>query len=74
MGESNGTEWVKLYANGKEIAADKHYSFSGIKLQDIVYKLKVKHHQPGTKYTIKASIKGSGGNDSYGEVKIQKAD
>lgn len=68
------TESVKLLANGQEVSADKHYSFSGHSLKNVVYKLEVKDYQPGTKYTLEASIKGSGGNDSYGEVKIQKAD
>ena len=61
---------VTLFENGKKISQDKHIGFSGGQLKKVAYKLKVKNFKAGAKYQIKASIKGSGGTNSFGEIKI----
>ncbi len=60
---------VSLLKDGKTIATDKHVGFSGGKLTNIVYKLKVDKFSKG-KYEIAVKAKGSGGTDSHGEVKV----
>lgn len=62
---------VALCENGKEIAKDTHSGFSGGSLKNITYELELKKFNPNAKYTVKAVIKGSGGTDSHGEVKVQ---
>ena len=62
---------VALYEDGNEVAKDSHTGFSGAKLTNIAYKLKLNTFNPNAKYSIKAVIKGSAGTDSYGEVKLQ---
>lgn len=62
---------VALYENGKEISKDTHSGFSGGSLKNISYEVVLKKFNPSAKYTVKAVIKGSGGTDSYGEVKVQ---
>jgi len=62
---------VSLLQNSKEIASDKHAGFSGGKLNGIVYKLKLPKAKSGAKYILQARVKGSGGTDSSGEIKIR---
>lgn len=64
---------VSLLEDGKQVAVDKHPAFSGGQLKDIVYKLKLEKEKPGASYTLRAKIKGSGGNDTNGVIKIQAA-
>lgn len=61
---------VALLENGVQVAIDKHIGFSGHKLMNVVYKLKLPKVKPGAKYTLRARIKGSGGSDSHGEIRI----
>ena len=61
---------VELYENNKKISEDKHIGFSGGSLKDVAYKLIVKSFKKSAKYTIKITLKGSGGHDSHGEVKL----
>jgi hexosaminidase len=62
---------VALLEDGQQVAIDKHTAFSGTKLDGIVYKLKLPKYKAGSKYTLRARIRGNGGTDSYGEVKIR---
>ncbi|WP_178932407.1 beta-N-acetylhexosaminidase [Oceaniferula marina] len=62
---------VSLLEDGKPVAKDKHEAFSGGQLKGIVYKLKLPEFKQGAKYTVRARIKGNGGTDSHGEVKIR---
>ena len=64
-------DWVSLCENGKQIAKDEHDAFSGGKLNGVVYKFTLNTIDTGATYVLKARIKGSGGTDSFGEVKIQ---
>ncbi|GAA5496909.1 hypothetical protein Rhal01_03097 [Rubritalea halochordaticola] len=65
---------VSLCEDGKAVAVDKHNAFSGGQLKDIVYKLKLEKVKPGASYTLRAKIKGSGGTDSHGVIKIRSAE
>ena len=65
---------VSLLEDGKVVATDKHTAFSGGSLKRIAYTLKLPTYKAGAKYTIQARIKGSGGTDSHGEVKIQASE
>ena len=65
---------VSLLEDGKVVATDKHTAFSGGSLKNIAYTLKLPTYKAGAKYTIQARIKGSGGTDSHGEVKIQASE
>ena len=62
---------VSLLENGRVVDTDKHDAFSGGKLTGIVYNLKLPKAKRGAKYTLRARVKGSGGTDSAGEVKIR---
>ncbi|QQL45258.1 beta-N-acetylhexosaminidase [Sulfuriroseicoccus oceanibius] len=64
---------VHLLEDGKVVSTDKHDGFSGNNLKGIVYSLELKAFKPGAKYTIQAKVKGSGGTDSNGEIKMQLA-
>lgn len=63
---------VALYESDKEIARDTHKGFSGAKLSNVVYKLKVTDFTPSANYKIIARIKGSGGTDSSGNVLVKQ--
>ncbi len=63
---------VALYEEGKEVAVDKHMGFSGNKKKGIFYELKVSDFNPAATYTLKARVKGSGGTDSRGEIKLRQ--
>ncbi|WOH36616.1 beta-N-acetylhexosaminidase [Thalassotalea fonticola] len=67
-------ESLELYENGKRIAKDRHYALSGEILSNIVYKLKLPEYKSDATYTLKASVKGSLGIDSFGQVKMWQAD
>lgn len=65
---------VSLLQDGKVIATDKHAGFSGGSLKGVAYTLKLPKYKAGAKYTLQARIKGSGGTDSHGEVKVQASE
>lgn len=62
---------VALLENGKQVAIDKHEGASGHNLKGVAYSLKLKKFKKGAKYTLRARIKGDGGTDSHGELKIR---
>jgi hexosaminidase len=62
---------VRLLENGKTVATDKHKGFSGKNLNKVAYRFKLSKFNPEAVYTIVAHIKGSGGTDSRGEIKIK---
>jgi hexosaminidase len=65
---------AELLRNGDVIDTDAHEAFSGNSLNGIVYSFELPEGTPAGTYTIRAEVKGSGGTDSNGEVKIRKAD
>lgn len=65
---------VTLLENGQPIATDQHTGFSGGSLKGIVYHFNVAQVKGGAEYTLRARVKGNGGTDSHGEVKIRAAE
>lgn len=65
---------VALLEDGEQIAIDKHTGFAGTNMEGITYKLKLPEVKAGAKYTIRARVRGSGGTDSHGEVKIRSGE
>lgn len=61
---------VALLQNGKQVSIDRHRGYSGSDLKDILYQLKVTEYTAGDTFTIQVTLKGSGGHDTYGEVKM----
>jgi len=59
---------VALLKNGKEICKDIHQGLSGFALKKHIYKLKIDKYSPKDKYTIRATVSGSGGGDSNGYI------
>jgi hypothetical protein len=62
---------VSLWNNGKEIAMDEHFGYTGSQNRSNVYKLEVPQTLKG-KSVIKARIKGNGGTNSNGKVLMKK--
>ncbi len=60
---------VELLANGKSVAEDRHSGFSGGNSKDTTYQIAVPRDAKG-KLTLRLSAKGSGGNDSQGEIVV----
>lgn len=58
---------VELLADGKPVAEDRHAGFTGTNPKDATYRLTIPAGTTG-KLTLRVSAKGSGGNDSNGEV------
>lgn len=61
-------ESVALYEGDREIVRDAHAGKSGAQKENIRYTLNVPAVKPNAAYTVKARLKGSKGNDSYGTV------
>jgi hypothetical protein len=62
---------VSLWNNGKEIAMDEHFGYTGSQNRSNVYKLEVPQTLKG-KSVIKARIRGNGGTNSNGKVLMKK--
>ncbi|MHC5053777.1 MAG: beta-N-acetylhexosaminidase [Planctomycetota bacterium] len=61
---------VSLLEDGRPVSTDAHTGFSSARLADVVYRLEVPRAKPGAVYTLRARVRGSGGTDSRGEVKV----
>ncbi len=61
---------ASILENGKKIATDKHDGFSGATLKNVVYKLNLRKFSADKKYSLELKLKGNGGNQTYGDVKI----
>ena len=57
-----------LLEDGNEISRDAHAGFTGSSPRKPVYHFDVPAPKPGSHYTLRAQIAGSGGTDSYGNV------
>ena len=62
---------VELFENGKVISTDEHYGLADdyrgtYRTKTYFYALKVDNYKPTAKYSLKATVKGKGGTDSYG--------
>ena len=63
-------EWAALFENGKELTRDTHAGYSGFDKTDITYRLAAPAVNPQAEYVLRASLKGTGGTDSAGDVLI----
>ena len=63
-------EWAALLENGKELTRDTHAGYSGFDKTNITYRLAVPAVKPQAEYVLRASLKGTGGTDSAGDVLI----
>ncbi len=63
--------YAARYDDDREIARDTHQGFSGSDKRNVRYSLDVPAVKEGAVYTLKAALKGSGGNDSRGTVYIE---
>ncbi len=64
-------EGVELLENGKVISSDIHKGLAdthrGIaKVRTFLYNLKIDNYKEDATYTVRAKVRGKGGNDSYG--------
>ncbi len=64
-------EVVEVLKNGNKIAEDEHPAFTGKNSKNNVYTFKIGDYETGAAFTIKAKVRGSNGNDSYGAVFIR---
>ena len=73
-GGANGLEISKvvLLENGKVIAEDEHAGFTGGKSRNNIYTLSVPKLTSRAKYSIKATVHGTGGNDSNGKIVLSE--
>lgn len=65
---------VTLLEDGKPITSDAHTGFAGNNMKGIAYKLKLPQVKSGATYTLRARVRGNGGTDSHGEVKIRSGE
>jgi hypothetical protein len=65
---------VAVYRGDQKLSEDNHEGFSGGFLRDVVYTLTVPTHDKQARYLVKATVKGSGGTDSYGTLNLDRHD
>jgi hypothetical protein len=63
---------ARLLANNTEITRDTHNGTTGNEHRGNSYKLKLTDFAFGTKYSVSATIRSDGGNDSHGTIYIKK--
>ena len=66
--------WAALLENGVELDRDTHTGFTGASQTIPIYVLRLAARKPGATYTIRASVAGRGGTDSYGSVSLPNWD
>lgn len=64
---------VELVRDGKVIATDGHEGETGGRSSKNVYRLPVTGHRPGARYTLRAEMRGDGGNDSHGGIALERS-
>lgn len=60
-----------LLEDGQEISRDAHTGFTGGNPRNSIYTFTVPAVKPGSRYTLRAQIAGSGGTDSAGNVYLE---
>ncbi|MGQ7870938.1 beta-N-acetylhexosaminidase [Sunxiuqinia sp. sy24] len=65
-------ELVEVFKNGQKITEDHHPAFTGGTSKNNVYTFDIDDYETGAAFTIKATVRGDIGNDSYGAVFIKK--
>jgi hypothetical protein len=63
---------VVLMRNGRTVHRDIHFGFTGTETRQNTYTLKVDRVSRRGRFVIQASVRGDGGNDSYGTVWLQR--
>lgn len=63
---------IEIFKNGKKVAEDIHFGYTGNSKKDNVYKFNIESYETGAAFTIKARIRGDQGNDSHGAIFIDK--
>lgn len=64
-------EKVEIFKNGNKIAEDEHPAFTGGKSKNNIYSFVINDYETGAAFTIKAQVRGGGGNDTNGGVFIK---
>jgi hexosaminidase len=65
---------VELLEDAKVIAVDEHEGAAGSKHVNNQYRLPVEHYNSVCKYVVRAHIRSHGGNDSYGDLVLEKTE
>ena len=60
--------WAELLENGRVVSRDEHEGRTGGRNRDNLYRLVLPTYNKNAKYTLRASIRSDGGNDSNGEI------
>lgn len=61
---------VELLADGKAVAEDRHDGFTGTHPRQADYQLKLPAGSKPERVELKVTAKGSGGDDSHGEIRL----
>lgn len=64
-------ESIEILKNGKKIAKDKHFGYSGENSSDNMYTFEIKDYETGAAFTVLAQVRGATEKDSNGKVFIR---
>jgi hexosaminidase len=64
-------ESIEVFKNGKKITEDIHLGITGETSKDNIYKFKINEYETGAAFTVKASVRGDKGNNTFGAVFIR---
>lgn len=71
-GKAVTIEWVALLADDEETSRDTHEGWSGSKLRDHIYTLRLSEAKEGVRYRIRARMRSMAGTNSNGVVLMRK--
>ena len=61
-----------LYEDGREIFRDAHEGWTGYVNRDRTYWLHLEQWREGASYELRSEIRGEGGRDSLGSIRMRK--
>jgi hexosaminidase len=61
---------IEVLMNGKVVANDPHFGYTGLRTLENVWKVTLKGTKAGSKFTLRAKVRGDGGGDSNGEISV----
>jgi hexosaminidase len=64
-------ESVEILKNGKKIAKDEHFGYSGEDSSDNMYTFEIDDYETGAAFTMQAKVRGATDKDSNGKVFIR---
>jgi hexosaminidase len=64
-------ESIEILKNGKKIAKDKHFGYSGENSSDNMYTFEIKDYETGAAFTVRAQVRSATEKDSNGKVFIR---